>query len=34
VAPRLEMTAKDGKDAITLSVHIGDRETEFKLVRY
>jgi hypothetical protein len=34
VAERLEMTAKDGKDAITLGVHIGDRMTEFKLVRY
>jgi hypothetical protein len=34
LVPRLEMTAKDGKDAITLGVHIGDRQTEFKLVRY
>jgi len=34
VAERLEMTAKDGKEFITLGVHIGDRQTEFKLVRY
>jgi hypothetical protein len=31
---RLEMKATDGKDAITLSVHLGDQQTEFKLVRY